>query len=329
MWREFLISGTFWGSAARSYVVNLVFGISVNVALNWGKAAIPFLDGFHGDMAAAFASSAFFCGLFTPLFSSCFIRRKVQRGAIRAPDAAVVAQSWLACFLRQGACARSCILALLDLVVFGTATVVAGGLVSSTLKPEPCELEVWAFLVVLVVWCVPVQVFTSLLNYVAAANCSRRPDASPLASGEGDLEGSLAAPADAANNNEQYLMAAVKMSASEVAEFPAFFSKVNPDVHQRYKDLCKENNTLDEYMANPLVFILANNPQCCSHIAREYVDVRSPTSKNDTPSTTADIRTEGSFTSGMFSSPTSVTHSERSAAADGQHPQLPQIAKAG
>mmetsp|Transcript_4321 Transcript_4321/g.11506 ORF Transcript_4321/g.11506 Transcript_4321/m.11506 type:complete len:248 (-) Transcript_4321:78-821(-) len=221
MWREYLTSGTFWGSVARSYVINILFGLSVNVSLNWGKTTLPFLDGFHGDMAVAFSSSAFFCGLFTPLFSSCFIRRKVQRGAIRAPDAAAVAQSCFACLLRQGACARSLLLALMDTLTFGTATVLAGGFVKSLMQPEPCELEVWAFLVVLVVWCAPVQVLTSLLNYVAAANCSRCPsDAGLLGPGHVDLERPMAL-RDHTTANEQYLVTAVKMSETEVAKFSA------------------------------------------------------------------------------------------------------------
>mmetsp|Transcript_36521 Transcript_36521/g.105202 ORF Transcript_36521/g.105202 Transcript_36521/m.105202 type:complete len:319 (-) Transcript_36521:116-1072(-) len=317
MWRELFTSGAFWGSAARSYVINITFGLFINVFLSWGKTTIPFLDGFHGDMAAAFASSAFFCGLFTPMFSSCFIRRKVQRGAIKPPAATAVAQSWFACLLRQGTCARSFILAGWDLVIFGTATVLVGGSAKHIMQPAPCELEVWAFLVLLVVWCVPVQVQTSLLNYAAAAHCSRRSDADPLTTaGQGDVEGSMAM-ADT-SPNEQYLMAAVKMSETDIAGFPAFFADINPDVHQKYKDLCKEQNTFDDYMANPLVFILANNPQCCVHIAREYVDIRSPCSTTD--------RTEGSFASAPAS--TSSPGADPEGAADGSLQQRPQCAVA-
>mmetsp|Transcript_107396 Transcript_107396/g.334784 ORF Transcript_107396/g.334784 Transcript_107396/m.334784 type:complete len:313 (-) Transcript_107396:96-1034(-) len=302
MWREYLTSGIFWSSAARSYVINVAFGISINLSLNWNKTTIPFLDGFHGDMAAAFTSSAFFCGLLTPLFSSCFIRRKVQMGAIRPPDSAAVERSWLSFMLKQGAVARSFILAAWNMLTLGVITVALGGLARWSLRPDPCELEVWAFLVILVVWCVPAQVQTSLLNYTAAAHCARRPDSSPLAPRAlSDMEGSQPLGGDA-SPNEQYLIAAVKMNVSEVADFPAFFSKVNPEVQQKYEDLCKDNHTLEEYMANPLVFILANNPQCCAHIARDYVDSHSPCSsmekdKDRTPiaSTCAESRTEGSI----------------------------------
>mmetsp|Transcript_24071 Transcript_24071/g.71966 ORF Transcript_24071/g.71966 Transcript_24071/m.71966 type:complete len:319 (-) Transcript_24071:74-1030(-) len=311
MWFEFFTSGAFWGSVVRSYVINVAFGLSVNLLLNGHKTTIPFLDDFQGDMAVAFASSAFFCGLFTPLFSSCFIRRKVQSGLIRPPDATLVARSWFACLLRQGGITRSLLLAVWDLLIFGTATLILGGLARSLMRPDPCELEVWAFLVLLIVWCVPVQVQTSLLNFVAVAHCSRRPaDATPLAPRAlVDMEGSP--PLGDTSPNEMYLMEAVKMSPSEIAEFPAFFSKCNPDVQERYKDLCKENNTLDEYMANPLVFILANNPQCCAHIARDYVDNRSSPSAS-TNDQTPDTRTNGSQTPSLSASSRSVA-SERNA----------------
>mmetsp|Transcript_46251 Transcript_46251/g.106772 ORF Transcript_46251/g.106772 Transcript_46251/m.106772 type:complete len:127 (-) Transcript_46251:161-541(-) len=70
-------------------------------------------------------------------------------------------------------------------------------------------------------------------------------------------------------SNEEYLMTAFAMNSSD---FLDFFSEVSPQVHRRYEELCRENNTLDEFRGNPLVFILANNPTCCAHIARSYID---------------------------------------------------------
>mmetsp|Transcript_36125 Transcript_36125/g.100295 ORF Transcript_36125/g.100295 Transcript_36125/m.100295 type:complete len:327 (-) Transcript_36125:106-1086(-) len=292
MWREFLTSGTFWGSVVSSYTTNLAFGITANLLLTKGKAMIPVLDGFHGDLAMAFASSAFFCGLLTPLFSSCFIHRKVQRGAVRPPDAAAVARSWWGWLLQRRTVARSFLLAFWDVAVFGAPAVLFGGLACSGLERDACQLEVWAFLAVLVIWCVPVQVETSLLNYAAAAHRSRRPDSSPLVP-EDQAGTAQDAPVDPLA--EQYLAAAVKMSSEEAADFLAFFSRVNPRAEQRYTDLCRENNTLDEYMANPLVFILANNPYCCAHIARTYVDHRARSTESTPNSVTGESRTD-SFT---------------------------------
>merc|ERR1719387_382244 len=37
-------------------------------------------------MALAFLNSAMFCGLFTPLFSSCFIGKMVASGKVQPPD---------------------------------------------------------------------------------------------------------------------------------------------------------------------------------------------------------------------------------------------------
>mmetsp|Transcript_96968 Transcript_96968/g.269813 ORF Transcript_96968/g.269813 Transcript_96968/m.269813 type:complete len:102 (+) Transcript_96968:68-373(+) len=72
-------------------------------------------------------------------------------------------------------------------------------------------------------------------------------------------------------SDEDYLMAAFEMNS---ADFLDFFSEVSPQVQQRYVELCSQNSTLDEFMSNPLIFILANKPRCCAHIARDYVDRR-------------------------------------------------------
>mmetsp|Transcript_4515 Transcript_4515/g.10647 ORF Transcript_4515/g.10647 Transcript_4515/m.10647 type:complete len:291 (-) Transcript_4515:165-1037(-) len=273
MWSELITSGAFWSSAGKSYVINLLFGISINAFLHRNKPNIAFLDGLHDDMVMAFTTSAFFCGLLTPLFSSFSIHRKVQTGAVKPPDATAVVRSYWSWLLRQRAFTRSLFLAVGDALVFGLITLIIGGLTcSGRPRGSSCELQVWTFLVVLVAWSVPVQVETSLLNYAATAHCSRRLDTRPLVE-ERSQECSSRSPVPA--SDDSYLEAAVKMSDEDASEFMEFFSKVNPDIQQKYTDLCRENDTLDEFVANPLVFILANNPQCCAHIAREYVDSRS------------------------------------------------------
>mmetsp|Transcript_101225 Transcript_101225/g.326715 ORF Transcript_101225/g.326715 Transcript_101225/m.326715 type:complete len:154 (-) Transcript_101225:180-641(-) len=69
--------------------------------------------------------------------------------------------------------------------------------------------------------------------------------------------------------DEEYLMAALELDPKA---FLAFFSEVNPQTRRKYEDLCRQNNTLDEFTASPLIFILANNPRCCTPIAKAYVE---------------------------------------------------------
>lgn len=190
MWGKIVHSPAFWGSAFKSYLINLAFGVSINVALNWGKPTIPFLTHFHGDMALAFLNSAMFCGLFTPLFSSCFIGNMVASGKVQPPDLEDVAKSRVRCVL-LGRCLviRCLVLALVDIIIFGGITVATGSLLcgrgSFTLGPmspaegsslfadDTCELPVYAFLILQILWSVPVQVATSLPNFVAVAHLAR------------------------------------------------------------------------------------------------------------------------------------------------------------
>merc|ERR1719161_1634400 len=81
-------------------------------------------------MALAFLNSAMFCGLFTPLFSSCFIGKTVASGKVQPPDLEDVTASWMRCvLLRRCLVIRCIVLALLDTIVFGGITVAVGSLV--------------------------------------------------------------------------------------------------------------------------------------------------------------------------------------------------------
>uniref|UniRef100_A0A7S2AN82 Uncharacterized protein n=1 Tax=Alexandrium andersonii TaxID=327968 RepID=A0A7S2AN82_9DINO len=71
--------------------------------------------------------------------------------------------------------------------------------------------------------------------------------------------------------HDDYLAEALCMDAED---FLTYFGKVNPQVQKRYTDLCRQNNTLDDFLASPLVFILANRPKCCTYVATGYIDCR-------------------------------------------------------
>merc|ERR1719375_655334 len=141
-------------------------------------------------MALAFLNSALFCGLFTPLFSSCFIGNMVANGKVQPPDLEDVAQSSLRCVLLCRCLVIRCIvLALVDITIFGGITVATGSLVcgrgsftlgpaspaeeSSVFEGHACELPVYAFLILQILWSIPVQVATSLPNFVAVAHLAR------------------------------------------------------------------------------------------------------------------------------------------------------------
>eukprot|EP00931_Biecheleriopsis_adriatica_P010145 TRINITY_DN11123_c0_g1_i1.p1 TRINITY_DN11123_c0_g1~~TRINITY_DN11123_c0_g1_i1.p1 ORF type:complete len:183 (-),score=29.00 TRINITY_DN11123_c0_g1_i1:58-606(-) len=161
MWARLLHSHGFWMSVLKSYLINLAFGLSINISTNIGKPSIRLLDGLDKDMASAFMYSAFFCGLLTPLFSSCFIRRAVLARKVPSIDEASVQASCWRHFLRRGLCLRSVILAIGDTALFGGAVIM---LLSGS---GTATMPVWAFLVLLVFFCVPVQVVTSVLNTAA------------------------------------------------------------------------------------------------------------------------------------------------------------------
>ena len=71
--------------------------------------------------------------------------------------------------------------------------------------------------------------------------------------------------------NEEYLTAALELDANGFLEF---FQQRHCAASHRYEELCRANSRLEEYYANPLVFILGNEPPCCMHIAKAFVDDR-------------------------------------------------------
>mmetsp|Transcript_133168 Transcript_133168/g.297119 ORF Transcript_133168/g.297119 Transcript_133168/m.297119 type:complete len:195 (+) Transcript_133168:39-623(+) len=172
LWAEVLGSRPFWSSFSKSLVINWAFGLSINAAQNSSKATIPMLAGLKGDISLALLNSAFFCGFLTPLLSSWFIGREVAGGHIRPPDAEKVTRSCLHRFLRMGIMARTVLIALGDILTFGLVSVALGWMVCGDAQ-DSCDVPVWAFLVILTVWIVPLQIVTSLLNYTATVHLSR------------------------------------------------------------------------------------------------------------------------------------------------------------
>ena len=66
-------------------------------------------------------------------------------------------------------------------------------------------------------------------------------------------------------------MAAFKLEATT---FHNYFEAEYPEVRRRYEQLCQANDNLEEFRASPLVFILANKPKCCMHVAKRFIDAR-------------------------------------------------------
>jgi len=78
----------------------------------------------------------------------------------------------------------------------------------------------------------------------------------------------------AGKSEEEYLTAAFELNGDE---FLKYFQDSDDRVFQNYKALCSENGSLEEFTASPLVFILANQPRCCTAIAKNFVDTKQPT----------------------------------------------------
>ena len=74
-------------------------------------------------------------------------------------------------------------------------------------------------------------------------------------------------------SNEEYLAAAFELDASD---FLSYFEGQYPKLYHNYEHLCRSSDKLTEYHANPVVFILANEPLCCTHVARRFVDDQQP-----------------------------------------------------
>ena len=68
---------------------------------------------------------------------------------------------------------------------------------------------------------------------------------------------------------DEYLTAALKVTGEE---FLKFFEANHCRVFYNYEGLCLANGNLDEFRANPLVFILANEPMCCTSIAKMFIE---------------------------------------------------------
>ena len=74
-----------------------------------------------------------------------------------------------------------------------------------------------------------------------------------------------------ARTQEEYLTTAFKLNGEE---FLKFFKAVCGPLLCKYETLCRDNGYLDEFRANPLVFIMANQPQCCTFVAKMFIDAK-------------------------------------------------------
>ena len=106
----------------------------------------------------------------------------------------------------------------------------------------------------------------------ATATRSRSPHESAAAeSAQTTRRGSraLQTATTARKGNDEYLMAALELGDTE---FLGYFERTRPELYRRYETLCRDNGKLEEFRANPLVFILANQPECCTHVAKRFID---------------------------------------------------------
>ena len=53
--------------------------------------------------------------------------------------------------------------------------------------------------------------------------------------------------------------------------FLLFFKDENKRVFQNYIQLNKDQGTIEDFLKKPLVFIFANEPECCFRIAKEFL----------------------------------------------------------
>ena len=115
------------------------------------------------------------------------------------------------------------------------------------------------------------------------------------------------APLEVAPNtrsDDEYMMAAFELDA---AAFLTYFATEHPEVHGRYEQLCQAHGNLEEFHASPLVFILANKPECCTHVAKRFIDARPATMESDAApaasSTGGEARVEDDLCRGRSRSP--------------------------
>ena len=71
-------------------------------------------------------------------------------------------------------------------------------------------------------------------------------------------------------DNEKYIEFAFGNYDSK--KFLKYFKNENEKIYLNYINLNSENGTLDDFYANPLVFILMNEPRCCLNIAKLFID---------------------------------------------------------
>jgi len=69
---------------------------------------------------------------------------------------------------------------------------------------------------------------------------------------------------------EEYLTAAFELNGEE---FLKFFEETCGRVFHNYEALCRDHGNLEDFRANPLVFILANEPACCTSIAKMFINM--------------------------------------------------------
>jgi hypothetical protein len=82
--------------------------------------------------------------------------------------------------------------------------------------------------------------------------------------------------------SEKYMILAITASDNFNEKFLTYFEKNNKIVYDNYIKLNENNNTLDDFKSNPVVFILANEPRCCFYIAKNFVELEFPLEFNNT-----------------------------------------------
>ena len=68
---------------------------------------------------------------------------------------------------------------------------------------------------------------------------------------------------------EEYMELCFKINQTKFLEY---FEKTNKIVYDNYIKLNIDNNSLEEFKNCPILFILANEPKCCSYIAIKYLE---------------------------------------------------------
>ena len=70
---------------------------------------------------------------------------------------------------------------------------------------------------------------------------------------------------------DEYMAGAMSMEATN---FLPYFREKHPKLCASYESLAAKEGMKEEFEGNPLIFILSNEPRCCVHVAREFVDMR-------------------------------------------------------